>query len=168
MYDNINDRQKAIDKLKELVEEVKVCMFATIDESYQISSRPMQAIQVDEEGTIWFFTNEFSGKVDDISKENTVYLMFSHPGKNSYLHVKGTCEVLEDRQKIDELWSPVLKAWFPEGKDDPRLCLLKVDTAEASYWDSSSSKLVVFANMLKAIVSDKQDNQGKAGTLNVS
>lgn len=168
MYDNIEDRQKALQKLKELIDEVKVCMFATIDNEYQITSRPMQVIQVEDEGTIWFFTNEFSGKVEDISRENTVYLMFSHPGKNSYLHVKGTCSVLEDRQKIDELWSPVLKAWFPEGKDDPKLCLLKVEAQDASYWDSNASKLVVFANMVKSIVSDKQYDEGKAGSLNVN
>jgi general stress protein 26 len=161
------ENEEALKKLNELVDEVKVCMFATVNEDYTIYSRPMQTIKVDTEGNIWFFTNEFSGKVDDISKDNTVYLMYSHPGQNTYLHLKGICSVVNDRAKIEELWSPVIKAWFPKGVDDPALSLLKVDTSEASYWDGASSKFVVFYNIVKAIAKGEKHNDGEFGELNI-
>jgi general stress protein 26 len=167
MLNNINEKQEAIKKLKEMVEEVRICMFATIDNEYKLSSRPMASLQVDEEGNIWFFTNEYSGKVNDVSRDNTVYLLYAHPGKNTYVHVKGTCTVLEDRNKVEELWNPAMKVWFPEGKDDPKLCMLKVDSEEASYWDSSSNKLVVFARMLKTLVTGDQPSMGETGELKV-
>lgn len=151
-----------------MVEEVKICMFATIAHDYSLYSRPMQTIQVDEQGNIWFFTNEFSGKVDDVSQDDTVYLMYSHPGKNTYLHVKGKCTIINDKEKIKELWSPVVKAWFPKGIDDPALALLQVDTSEASYWDGSSSKFVVFYNIVKAIARGENPNDGEFGKLDVS
>lgn len=162
------EKKEALNKLTELVEEVKICMFATIAEDYTLHSRPMQTIKVDEQGNLWFFTNEYSGKVDDVSKDTTVYLIYSHPGKNTYVHVKGKCEIVNDKEKIKELWSPVVKAWFPQGLEDPALALLKVDATEASYWDGSSSKFVVFYNIVKAIAKGETPDEGEFGKLNVS
>ncbi len=161
------ENKEAVQKLQEMVDEIKVCMLATVNEDLSLYSRPMQSIKVDEEGNIWFFTNEHSGKVEDISKDNTVYLMYSHPGKNSYLHIKGTAAVIDDKAKIEELWSPVIKAWFPKGTEDPALSLLKVSTNEASYWDGSSSKFIVFFNILKAIAKGEKHDEGEFGELKV-
>ena len=161
------ENEEAIRKLTKLVEEIKVCMFATIHEDYSLSSRPMQTIRVDDEGKLWFFTNEYSEKVYDVSKENVVYLMYSHPGLNSYLHIKGAATVVDDKEKIKELWSPVVKAWFPKGVDDPALTLLKVDVNEAGYWDSESNKFVVFYNMVKAIAKGETADNGEFGKLKV-
>lgn len=167
MAENYLKSGEAIDKLTKLVDEVKVCMFATVQEDYTVTSRPMQTIKVDSEGNIWFFTNEFSEKVEEISKDNTVYLMYSHPGNNTYVHLKGICSVVTDKEKIQEMWSPIVKAWFPEGVDDPALSLLKVDTLEASYWDGSASKFVVFFNIVKAIATGEKHQQGEFGKLNM-
>jgi general stress protein 26 len=75
--------------------------------------------------------------------------------------------VVTERQKIEELWSPVVKAWFPGGVTDPALCLLKVATEEASYRDGSSNKFVVFYNMLKAIAKGETPDNGQFGELNL-
>ena len=118
----------AVTKFKQLVSEVSTCMFTTIDDNVQLFSRPMATVKVDDEGNAWFFTNEFSEKVTDISKDNTVYLIYAHPKNNVYVTVKGSCTVMLDRSKMTELWKPSMKAWMPEGLDDPKLCLLKVIT----------------------------------------
>lgn len=163
----LNDNA-AISKLKELTGAVKLCMLTTIHNDYSIGSRPMHTVDTDDNGCIWFFTNEFSGKVEDISKDNTVYLMYAHPGQNNYLFVKGTAKLVTDKQAIKERWSPMVKAWFPKGVDDPALALLKVDTTEASFWDSSSNNFVVFYQMLKAIATGEQADMGKFGKLDLS
>lgn len=160
--------EEAIKKLNELVKDVKVCMFATINTDNTLFSRPMYTMEIDTEGNIWFFTNDNSAKIDDVSKENTVYLMYSHPGHNTYVHVKGNASVVHDKQKIKELWSPAVKAWFPGGENDPALCLLKVETQEASYWDGTSNKFVVFFNMLKAIAKGDKPDNGQFGDLKVN
>ncbi|MEJ7685210.1 MAG: pyridoxamine 5'-phosphate oxidase family protein [Segetibacter sp.] len=66
------------------------------------------------------------------------------------------------------MWSPVVKTWFPKGLEDPALALLKVDTNEASYWDGSSSKFVVFYNIVKAIAKGEKPDDAEFGKLNVS
>lgn len=158
---------EAIDKFKKLVEDVNVCMFTTVDDNSQVFSRPMSTVQVDDEGNAWFFTNEFSEKIHEVSKDNTVNLIYSHPGKNVYVTVKGTCTIILDKKKITDLWTSLLKAWFPGGMDDPKLCLIKVVTEEAHYWNSSSSKMIVYFKMLKAIANREQYKQGESGKLSL-
>jgi general stress protein 26 len=46
---------------------------------------------------------------------------------------------VRDRGKIEQLWKPSLKAWFPQGTSEPDLALLKVDVERAEYWDAPSS-----------------------------
>jgi hypothetical protein len=58
---------------------------------------------------------------------------------------------VQDRAKIDELWKPFLKAWFPEGKDDPQIALIRVDVDHAEYWDAPSSTMVKVVGFLKAV-----------------
>jgi general stress protein 26 len=161
------DNQEALEKLKTLAESIRICMFATVDENSDIFSRPMSTVKIDEEGNIWFVSNEYSEKVQDISKENQVYLFYSHPGINSYLQVKGNCSIVDDKNKIRELWTPAMKAWFPDGVDDPKICLLRVYPTEASYWDGPSSKLVVLFKMLKAAALGEKAQLGNTGSLNM-
>src|SRR5215218_1653932 len=129
---------EAVDKFKQLVNDVNICMFTTIDDNLQLFSRPMVTVHVDDEGDAWFFTNEFSEKVTEISKDNSVHLVYSNPKHDIFFTVKGTCMVVLDRSKMAELWKPSMKAWFPDGIDDPKLCLLKVITDDAYYWNSKS------------------------------
>ncbi len=151
--------------IKTLVKEVEICMFTTVDERGKVSSRPMATIHVDEDNNIWFFTNEFSEKIQEVSKDNAVNLIYSHPGKNTYINISGTCKIVVDRNAMKEFWNPMMKAWFPAGLDDPKLCLLKVMTSEAHYWNSSANKMVVFANMFKAIVKGEKYEEGETGSV---
>jgi general stress protein 26 len=68
--------------------------------------------------------------------------------------------LINDREKIEELWRPILKAWFPKGLGDPSLALLKISIEEAEYWDSSSSALVQIAGFVKAIATGERMEGG--------
>ena len=146
--------EEAVEKFKQLVNDVNICMFTTINDNLELFSRPMVTTEVDDEGNAWFFTNEFSEKIHEISKDNNVYLIYSNPKNNTYV--------------IKELGSAALKAWFPEGADEPKLCLLKVSTDEAYYWNHSASKMSVFFSMLKAIAKKEKIDSGEIGKLNLS
>jgi general stress protein 26 len=159
---------EAVEKLRDLVKDVNVCMFTTIDNEGTVTTRPMTTIDIDDEGNLWFFTNDFGENILDNSYDNSAYLIYSHPGANTYLCVKGISNIIVDKNKIEELWKPMLKAWFPRGVNDPKLCLIKVITEEAKYWNSTSNKMVVFYNMVKAIAKKEKYQEGEMGTLNLT
>ena len=159
-----NDNQESLKKLKELVNEVKIAMLCT-SQSDHLRSRPMSTAQFDDEGNIWFFTNEHSGKADELSRDHQICLAYSSPSKNSYISISGDARIVNDWVKMKELYNPAIKAWFPQGLDDPNLALLKVTPLQAEYWDSSSSKMITLLQMAKAIATGEKYNEGQHGKI---
>jgi general stress protein 26 len=157
--------EKNIAILKEMAEKVRICLFNTLDKNGEFHSRPMATTKIEDDGSIWFFTNEYSPKSKEISKEDAVNLGYSDPSNNTYLYVNGKAELVDDQARKEAYFSPAIKAWFPEGLDDPNLTLIKVTPAVAEYWDSSSSKMVVVFSMLKAIVTGDTPDLGKHETI---
>ena len=164
---NLNSTE-GIKKLKELVEEIDICLFCTnLKTDDGATCRPMAAQEVDEQGNIWFFSDIHSDKNNEIEKDNKVQLFFSHPGKSSYLVVNGEAEVIVDKQKTAELWSPLVKTWFKKGKDDPNISILKVSTASAYYWDTAGNKMINFFKMVASVATGTTLVDAKEGTISV-
>lgn len=158
--------EKNIEILKNKAEEIRICLFTTVSAKDEFSSRPMATAKIEDDGSIWFFTNEYSLKSKEISKENEVTLGYSDPSSNSYLTVNGKAELVDDKVRKEAYFSAPVKAWFPDGLEDPRLILIKVTPVTAEYWDSSSSKMVVLFNMLKAIVKGEKYDEGVHDKIN--
>ena len=157
-----------IEKLVEMVKDVRICMLITNEKNADnISGRPMGISKIDEDGTMWFFTKASSYKVDEIEESKKVSIAITNESSNNYLMIHGTATLVNDKTKMKELWSAIMKAWFPLGLDDPDMTLIKVVPNEVEYWDSSSSKMVVLFNMLKAIVTGKEYKEGEHGKINL-
>ena len=150
-----NTKEEQHLKFIDLVKDVKTCMMMIKDAQGKLSARPMNNAKVDDDGSVWFFTNEFSGKVAQISHENEIFLTYASPGSNSYVAFNAIAELNDEKAKIDELWTPDMKAWFPEGKEDPKILLIHAKPIEAEYWDHSSSKIIMLFNMIKSAVTGK-------------
>ena len=159
-----DNKKEQLKKFTELVEDIKTCMMITKDGSGKLNARPMSNAKVDDDGSVWFFTNEFSGKVAQISHENEIFLTYSSPSSNSYVAFNAIGELNDDKNKIEELWTPDMKAWFPEGKEDPKILLIHAKPIEAEYWDHSSSKIVMLFNMIKSAVTGNY-TEGEHATL---
>ncbi|MES2381785.1 MAG: pyridoxamine 5'-phosphate oxidase family protein [Bacteroidota bacterium] len=160
--------KEAIDKLKCLVEDIGVCLFCTnlkIDDG--ATCRPMEAIEVCDQGNIWFFSDVNSDKNREIKQDKNVQLYFSHPGKSSYLIVNGEAEIIIDKKKIDELWSPMAKIWFKEGKNDPDISIIKVKPTTAYYWDTDGNKMVNFLKMAASVITGTNLITGNEGEIKV-
>ena len=157
--------EEALKKFQKLVKEINVCMFITNNQSDHEHTRPMGTVEAEDDGTLWFFTDIRSIKVEEVSKENTVHLVYAHPGKESYLDVWGNASVITDKNEIKDKWSPMFKAWFQDGVDDPNLCLLKVKPTDCYYWDAETGKMVAFIKIAISAVTGKTLSEGKEGTL---
>jgi general stress protein 26 len=156
--------QLGVEKLKQLAKEIDFCLFCThLKTDDGSKSRPMSTQEVDDEGNIWFFSGIDSEKNRDIGEDNTVQLMYSHPPKSSFMIVNGEAEIVHDRAKIEELWSPLVKTWFKGGKDDPNLSLIKVNTKSAYYWDTEGNSMVNFIKMLASVATGTSLVDSKEG-----
>lgn len=169
MSNNLDlNHEEAIDKLKELVEQINVCLFCTdLKTDDGATCRPMSAINVCDQGNIWFFSEKDSDKNKAINTDKNVQLFFSHPGKSSYLVVNGEAAIILDKEKIEELWTPVAKIWFKEGKDDPNISIIKVTPTTAYYWDTDGNKMINFLKMVASVVTGKNLLNSKEGTITV-
>jgi len=159
-------RQESIEKLKSLLEDIDFAMLTTVAGG-KFRSRPMSTQEMDENGDLWFFTSDETHKVEEIEADDRVLVAYSQPDDNTYVSVFGRAKLVKDRAKIEELWNPIHKAWFPEGVDDPHLSLLKISVEEAEYWDSPNSKLVQIAGFVKALVTGQEADGGDYGKINL-
>ncbi|CAG5003571.1 hypothetical protein DYBT9275_03181 [Dyadobacter sp. CECT 9275] len=165
MEKNLEDME-GIKKLKEMVKDARICMYTTVQDGI-ITSRPMTSLDVDDEGNVWFFTSRHTDIGEGMGSQD-VTLIYSDPSANNYISVAGTAYQVEDEDKKEKLWNPFAAAWFPEGKNDPDLVMLKVVTDEAAYWDAGSSKMIVFFSMLKAAITGRAPQTGNHGKLNLA
>lgn len=162
------DKKEAIAKLKSLVDEIMICLFCTDLKTNDGSTcRPMSAIKVCDQGNIWFFSEKSSEKNKAIEADKNVQLFFSHPGKSSYLVVNGEAEIILDKEKIEELWTPVAKIWFKEGKEDPSISIIKVTPTSAYYWDTDGNTMINFLKMVASVVTGNNLVSGTQGTISI-
>ena len=167
MEKNLQNEQ-ALQKFKELVKDVNICMFITNTQAEaETHTRPMATVDVEDDGTLWFYTDIRSIKVEEVATEHKVHLIYAHPGKDSYLDVWGTATVSQDRNLIKEKWTPMVKVYFANGAEDPNLALLKVKPQDCYYWDTESGKMVYFLKAAASIVTGKRLAEGEEGTLKV-
>lgn len=153
-----------LSKLAEALKDIKFTMFTTIGEDGNLFSRPMatQKIETDTfDGKLWFFTDRNSPKVSNISNDQHVNLAYASPDQQKYVSVCGRAMMVEDRSMMEKLWSLPMKAWFPEGIDDPNIALLCVEVETAELWDSPPSKVVQLVGLVKAVATGERYNAEK-------
>ena len=160
--------EEAQRKLGELIQDVKVAMLTTMTDEGHLRSRPMQSVQRHFDGDLWFFTAHHSGKVEEVQKEHQVNCAFVDLEKNVYVSVSGLANLVTNREKAREYWNPALKAWFPDGLDDPELALLQVRVEEAEYWDTPTSTFVHIAGFVKAVATGQTYQPGENEKVNVT
>ncbi|MEI9918295.1 MAG: pyridoxamine 5'-phosphate oxidase family protein [Bacteroidota bacterium] len=157
----------AIEKLKELIKHNSICMFATNLDEHPIEARPMSVAQVDDNGTLWFLNGKSTEKTHDIAADSHVQLFFSNTSDQEYLTVYGEASVTKDKAKIKELWSPIAKAWFTEGVDDPDITAIRVEPQNAFYWDTKNGRMISLIKILASAVTGKTIEEGVRGKLSV-
>ncbi len=149
-------------KVIELVKDARICMLTTMTDDGRHVSRPMALQDVEFDGDLWFFAYADSDKARQIQAHPQVNVSFSDSRHNAWVSITGTAEQVTDRARAEELWNPLLKAWFPDGLDTPGLALLKVHATSAEYWESpSGSRVVTMLGYAKAAVTGKPPEPGE-------
>ncbi|AWB89086.1 pyridoxamine 5'-phosphate oxidase family protein [Homoserinimonas hongtaonis] len=151
-----DDDMKAI---AAIIKDAKVAFLTTMSEHGHHHSRPLAVQNADFTGDLWFFTQDPSDKASDIRRNPQVNAAFQS-GKG-FLSVAGVAEIVHDRARVDELWNPAVEAWFPEGKDDTTIALIRVRPESAEYWYSTEPGVISAFKVVKAMVTGDQPDVGE-------
>ena len=153
--------------LRGLLEGIEYAMLTTRASDGALAGRPLQILQVDGRDAIWFFTSASSAKVREIQRDPRVNLACIDPRKKFFIAVTGRAEIIVDRSKADELWSVAQRIFFPQGRDDPSLVLLKLTPLSVRYWDGNESAFGLLLKFGKAVVRSEASDIGKHGKLDL-
>ena len=153
----------AAEKIKDLAEDIKTCMFCTYKNG-KLQSRPMSFQEIDEYGNLFFLSDKNSNKNAEIMENSKVEIFFSQP-HDKFLSLHGNASISYDRKRIKELWNPIIKVWMTGGEDDPNLSIIKVVPEDGYYWNNKNGKMVAIAKMTVAFVTGKTMDDGIEGNL---
>lgn len=143
---------EAIAKLGEMIKDIKIAMLTTVEADGTLVSRPMATLGKRFDGKLWFFVSLSSTKSRDVAKRHQVNVSYSEPKSGRYVSVNGQGSLNRDRQKMTELWTPMVKLWFPKGIEDPDLGLMEIDVERAEYWDTSEGGVAGLIGMAKSLL----------------
>ena len=143
------------------IEGIRVAMLTTIGPEGALHSRPMATQEAPFDGEVWFFTNDSSPKIAELLQDRHVNVAYADNHNHRYVSLTGQASLVRNRARIEELWKPHLKAWFPEGLEDPHLALIRVRVESAEYWSSPSSPVVHALGLAKALITGKRAQGGE-------
>ena len=149
-------------QLGTLIKGFEVAMVTSIDTHGALVSRPMTALEMDSNGALWFFTQLHSAKTDQLAHVN---VSFSSKSGATYVSISGHGEINLDRERIEHLWTPFARPWFPEGPGSANLALLRFVPASAEYWDAPHAKMARVLAMAASVVAGRPIGLGENETL---
>ncbi len=158
------NQNQAIEKIRHIATGEIAMVHTFVGREVGIA-RPMATAGVDADGTIWFLSKTHSPKNEQVQGDHVMQITYSIKSRSEYLVLDGRAEVTRDQAKIDELWSAIDKTWFPEGKQDPSISLLRFTPKIGHYWDTKHSKMVQMLGMAVGALTGKPADDGIEGDL---
>ncbi len=146
-------------------------LFLGLAEGEDGHARPMTA-QLDnddaESGPLWFFTatdNQLFEQIGDgVIGGPRAMAHFASKGHDVWATIHGILSTTRDRATIDRLWNPYVAAWY-EGKDDPKIGLIRLDTESAEIWIDANSAVAGIKMMLG--IDPKKDYKDKVAEVSL-
>jgi general stress protein 26 len=158
----------AIEKIRSMVESTKTCFFCTSATIAGSSgARPMSVQEVDAEGNLWFLSGIDTHKDQELKIDPRVQLYFQGSAHGDFLEINGHGSVSQDPVKIDHLWRPIMKNWFTEGREDPRISVIKVTPVDGYYWETKHGFLISGVKILLGSVTGNTSDDSREGELRV-
>jgi general stress protein 26 len=143
-----------------LIGDIQVAMLTNVEADGDLASRPMVPLEMDADGALWFFTDLRSAKVEHL---RVVNLSFSDIAGGTYLSLSGRGEIDTDPGRIQRLWTPLARAWFPDGPESSALGLLKFVPDVADYWDAPQGRMQRAFGAVAAALTGRPADPGEHG-----
>lgn len=154
----------ALKKLRELLEHFPIAFMVTITPG-RTHARPLGVTGKTEDfdGTLWFITDRRSHKIDEIADGAETSLIFQNDERGTYAHMRGRAAVVEDRARLESLYTTDQRTWFPDGLDDPNITLVRFDVEDADYWDGHNSMARKALAFVQSMITGEPGRDGDTG-----
>lgn len=158
-----HDDTDDIAALRDRIHGIRFAMVTIADSDGRLRGRPLTVQDTEFDGTLWFLVSRTADWTAGLATDTRANAALSDDSDQRWVSIAGTVALVEDRERIDAMWSPLYAAWF-SGPDDPDAVLLRFDSEIADYWDAEANRVVQLARLLKRAVTGSGD-EGARGTL---
>jgi general stress protein 26 len=146
-----------IDRVWKLINDIPVAMVVTREDEH-MRARPMAVRPARDEGAIYFLTDVDAAKAHEIRRNESICLALADNKGQKYVSITGHAEILDDPDRVKEIWSIYDKAFWPD-KNDPRIRILRVTPESAEFWEGAGM-VVTAVKLATAIASGERMNVG--------
>src|SRR3954470_5279374 len=129
--DNEVPLDKKLDDLYSLIDGIETAMLTTRRPDGSLVARAMATQRRTNGVDLWFMSNWFSDKLDDIAVDPHVNVSYYRDRTREWVSVSGRAIISRDRNLIRDLYAPDWKMWLGDeggerdgGPDDPRIALI--------------------------------------------
>lgn len=127
--------------------------------------QPMTAFVERDSNTLWFYTKSDTDLAQSVAA-NGADAAFMFLDKKLQACIDGRLTLSRDRERIERFWNAHVAAWYPQGKGDPSLILLRLDVSEAAVWITEGGLLKYAFEVAKANASKTTPDVGERRDLN--
>lgn len=150
----MSDAASELDKLNDLLKKFRFAMLTTRAAEGDLHAHPLTVQETESDGDLWFIVGTHASAVEHVRRDPKVGLSFSSDGL--WLSLAGEAEVVEDRAKLEDLWSTSVEAWFPDGPASPGVTLLKVSALSGEYWGSAGGRIATAVALVTSKVTGER------------
>jgi general stress protein 26 len=129
--------------LRELLGGFDTAMLVTRAADGGMHARPMMVAELEPDADSYFVTSIDAPKVAEIEDDSDVLMTFQ--SDKQYAAVYGHATVTQDRALVDRLWKEAWQVWFPQGRSDPSIALVRLDAERAEIWDNAGARGLRYA-----------------------
>lgn len=90
---------------------------------------------------IWFFGSKSDDLVGKVDSPRPATATFTSKGHDLFAVIRGSLVPETDPNVTDRLWDSSAAAWYPKGREDPEIALVRFDTDRAELWNAAGTSL---------------------------
>ncbi|SDX13301.1 pyridoxamine 5'-phosphate oxidase family protein [Litoreibacter albidus] len=117
-------------------------------------------------GELWFITSTDTDLVRAVGQGSTAHFCVQSTSQDYYACLSGPIHQSQDEAKLDEIWTAVAAAFFEDGREDKKICLLHMPLREAAIWSSPGNPLMFGFEVLRANMGDGTADAGTHKVIN--
>jgi general stress protein 26 len=161
-----------LEKFYSAIESIDTAMMTTRRPDGHMRSRAMANQKRAAGADLWFVCRQGTAKLSDLKHDPHVNLTYYREKTREWVSVSGLAIISEDRAKIQELYAPDWKIWFPEEgdarhgtADDPRMVLIGVTVHAAEFLEVNKSRPALLFELVKGWATGTEPELGEMHSL---